>query len=259
MILQGLDGPENASLDGSHGNPEHGGDLSVGQTVVARQDEGFPLLVRKGGEGAPHGLPPLPPRQQALDPLSLVHGLGDRLQRHDGRTALATPPVAARVGRDREQPGRDFGPPVILMRPGNHLDENLLCHFFRRAPVRQQPVGKPKERRGVALEELSRPARIAGSNPIQQAAVGRPSDLGVLHLPTGTASRETRREGEGFGPREGEIRLMAFYRMFYEKLTSLARTGKERRAKGSHPAWRGWRRRPASSLYSGRRAAPRVS
>src|SRR5262249_28649332 len=107
--------------------------------------------------------------------------------------------VGAGVGRDGEEPGRNLGPAVVLMRPRDHLDEHLLGHFFGRAAVREQTVGEPEESGRVALEELGGPARVPPANPFQQRPVGRACDLPAIHDPTGTAIEETQEGGRGYG------------------------------------------------------------
>src|SRR5206468_10696473 len=121
--------------------------------------------------------------------------------RDDRRPSVAAAAVPAGVGGDREEPGGDFGAAVVLMGPGDHLDEHLLCHLFRRAPVRKQSVRKPKKGRGVALEELSRPARVPAPDPFQQGPVRRFPDPRAVHDPTGTALGETIVREEGFAAR----------------------------------------------------------
>src|SRR5205085_571837 len=125
--------------------------------------------------------------------------LRDRFEGHDGRAAVPPAPVAAGVRRDREEPGGDLRPPVVLMRPSDHLDENLLSDFLRQAPVRQEPVREPEERRRIALEELRRPVRISPADAFEQPPVLGARGL-VLHHPSGTAYPETPGTGESFAP-----------------------------------------------------------
>ena len=88
----------------------------------------------------------------------------DQRQNHDG-PCPPLPQLGVHLRRDREEPRRDGGAAVVLMRPGNHLDEHLLRHFFGGLAV-----GEPEERFRRLRPDLIR-TWACGDGPIDREYV----------------------------------------------------------------------------------------
>jgi len=124
-----------------------------------------------GPEGLADGEPALPAGKERIGRLAAAWQVSRRFERDDRRAAVAAPPVPAGIRRDREEPRRDRGAAVVLMRPGNHLDEHLLRHFLGGLVVGKHPAREPQQSRGVALEELFRAAGVAPADPLEETPV----------------------------------------------------------------------------------------
>ncbi len=198
MGLQGLDGPENASLDGPDGDPEGQGDLGVRHVVVAGEDQGLALLLGQARQGEAHGVPPLAVDQALLVALAPGGRFGQAIQRDDRRAPVAAAAVSASVGRDGEKPGCDLGPAVVLMGSRDDLDEHFLGDLLRCGPVGKQPVGEPEQGRGVFLEQLSGRGGVSALDPVEKAAVVDQPAGHCPFLPIGTTTGETPFGGKGF-------------------------------------------------------------
>lgn len=198
MGLEGFDGPEDPGLDGSHRDPQDAGDVGIGHSVVTRENEGLSLFLGEARQGAAHGVALLSIDQAFFASLAPGGGFRQALERDDNGAAVAPAPVAARVGRYGEEPGRNLGPAVVLVGPRDDLDEHFLRNLLRRGPVGKQPVGKPEEGGGVFLEQLSGRGGVSALDPFEKAAVVAQPAGHCPFLPIGTTTGETSFAGKGF-------------------------------------------------------------
>ena len=198
MGLQGFDGPEDAGLDGSHGDAEGNGDLGIRHAVVAGEDQGLALFLGEARQGPAHGVPLLSVDQALFASLALGGRFRQALERNDDGAAVSPAAVAAGIGGDGKEPGRDLRPAVVLMGSRDDFDEHFLGDLLRRGPVGQQPVGEPEQGRGVFLEQLSGRGGVSALDPVEKAPVVDQPAGHCPFLPIGTTTGETSFSGKGF-------------------------------------------------------------
>src|SRR5438128_8351998 len=132
-FLQRLHGPEHPGLHcslGAAGNLRY---LGIRQALISRKKDRLALLGRQRGQSFLNSLLVFALLQSSIGGKFGRRRKGDQnVIRFLGLVVRFPQVVAAPVGRDREQPGREFRVTMKLVRMVAHLDKDFLSRIFSR-------------------------------------------------------------------------------------------------------------------------------
>ena len=104
--------------------------------------------------------------------------LGRRLERLVAAATLALAEIAAGVGDEAVQPGREAGLAAKLVDPRDHLCQRLLCRILRVLRIVEQVRGQPPHTRRVPFHQRLQGEAVAvlgthGQHDIRQRGMRR--------------------------------------------------------------------------------------
>lgn len=169
LLAQQPECPSHPGFHRLHGHPHDGGDLGIGQAILAAPLEGLPHVIGKAGDGGPGEFPELAHVRARVGAGDGRRGAHHRLGagRH-----LAVPEIVERqVPRRLVQVRAKRGLGHERFPPSPELEQHLLRDILCRRGIPQDSVGRADEPRVVLAEERLEGGIVTGSAPREKGEV----------------------------------------------------------------------------------------